>query len=183
MTRRTRTPILIVTSVLALAGCAHRAGTPGAPRSSGQAGFGTVDGQSPTPAATATVTQDAGSTGGGNHTPSPKPSTADTGPRIVSFTATGAVCPVDPGVGGYSRPGQVTIAWKIANANANADTVDVLMDGGLWKSYPGDQGSDTLNFECSLNPPRQKVTHTYTLVIKNTNVKKTVSASAYSNPR
>jgi hypothetical protein len=192
MTRRTRTSSIVAASVLALAGCAHPGSGSATGRDSGQAGIVAIG--SPSPTATDTATQDTtgnqdngsnsgtgngsnSGNGGGTHT-SPSPSTAPTGPRIISFTASGAVCPSAPQGVPYSTPGEVTLSWKIANA----DTVDLLMDGGLWKSYPGAEGSDKLNFECSLNPPRQKVTHTYTLVIKNTNVKKTVSASAYSNP-
>src|SRR5438105_5789004 len=174
MTRRTRTP-WILASVLALAGCAHPGGGSPAAQSSGQAGIVALDGQSPSPTPTATSTQDSGSTGnggnsnGGGNQYSPSPSTNPSGPRIVSFTATGAVCPVT-GTPYADRPGQVTVSWKIANA----DTVDLLMDGGPYNSYPGTEGSDKLNFACSEQAPRVKVTHTYTLVIKNTNVKKTV---------
>jgi len=188
MTRRTRTP-WILASVLALAGCAHPGGgSPATAQSSGQAGIVALDGQSPSPSPTATSTQDRGSSGNGGSNSgngngngnqySPSPSTNPSGPRIVSFTATGAVCPSHPQGVPYGTDGKVSLSWKIVNA----DTVDLLMDGGLWKSYPGSEGSDTLNFQCSEQAPRVKVTHTYTLVIKNTNVKKTVSASAYSNP-
>jgi len=187
MTSRTLATVsLVAAGVLALAGCAHTArGTAGDQRNPASAGLGAID-ASPSPSdayGTSTPTQDTGNgtgngdgTGGGHHA-SPSPSVWSTGPRIVSFTATGAVCPSYP-QGHDGIPGSVTVSWKIANA----DTVDLYMDGGLYKSYPGTEGSDTLNFACSTQAPRQKVTHTYTLTIKNTNVKATASASAYSNP-
>jgi hypothetical protein len=192
MTSRTLATVsLVAAGVLALAGCAHPGrNTPGDQQNQATAGLGAID-ASPSPSDT-TSTSDTGNgngsgsgngtgygngSGGGHHT-SPTPSTNPSGPRIVTFTATGAVCPSQPQGQPYSNPGSVTVSWKIANA----DTVEMYMDGGLWKSYPGTEGSDTLNFQCSLQPPRQKVTHTYLLVIKNTSVKKTVSASAYSNP-
>jgi hypothetical protein len=191
MTRRTRTSTIVAASLLALAGCAHPGSGSATGRDSGQAGIVAIGSPSPTATATATATdtgtqdttgnQDNGSNsgnGGGTHTSSPSPSTAPTGPRIVTFTATGAVCPVT-GTPYADRPGQVTVSWKIANA----DTVDVLMDGGLWKSYPGSEGSDTLPFQCPDTSPSVKTTHSFTLVIKNTNVKKTVSATAPSNPK
>jgi len=183
MTRRTRTPIWILASVLALAGCGQQpGGPPSAPQSSGQAGFGEINGQTGTPTPDPGYTPNSGQTtsGSGNHggtTTSPTP--ANTGPQIVSFTAKGAVCPVDPKPGApYGSPGKVTIAWKIANA----DTVDLFMDGGLWKSYPGQQGSDDLPFQCDNNHGPKTVPHTFKLVIKNTNVSKTVTASAHNNP-
>src|SRR2546429_338794 len=130
-------------------------------------------------------TQDSGSTGnggnsnGGGNQYSPSPSTNPSGPRIVSFTATGAVCPVT-GTPYADRLGQVTVSWKIVNA----DTVDLYMDGGLWHNgYPGTEGNDTLPFQCPDTSPSRTTTHKFTLVIKNTNVKKTTSASAPSNPK
>lgn len=117
-----------------------------------------------------------GSGSGGHSTPSP--STNPSGPRIVSLSADGAVCPSHPQGVPYGTDGSVTVSWKIANA----DTVDLYMDGGLYDSYPGQQGSQKLNFSCPETAPRQKITHQYMIVIKNTSVKKTVSASAYSNP-
>jgi hypothetical protein len=193
MTRRTRTSTIVAASLLALAGCAHPGSGSATGRDSGQAGIVAIGSPSPTATATATATdtgtqdttgnQDNGSNsgnGGGTHTSSPSPSTAPTGPRIVTFTATGAVCPVTPTPDApYGQPGQVTLSWKIANA----DTVDLLMDGDPYKSYPGTEGSDTINFSCPTTGPRVKVTHTYTVIIKNTSVKKTTSASAYSNPK
>jgi hypothetical protein len=179
MTWRTRTPIWIFASVLALAGCAQQSdGPPTTPRSSGQAGFGEVNGQTATPTPDNTNTPDNGpTTGSGNHGGT-SPSPARTGPQIVTFTAKNAVCPVDPKPDApYGSPGQVTISWKISGA----DTVDLAMDKGLWRSYPGQQGTDTLPFQCD-NSKLQTVTHTFTLTIKNTSVWKTISASAKSNP-
>jgi hypothetical protein len=180
MTWRTRTPILIFVSALALAGCAQRSGgTPTTPPSSGQGGFGEVNGQTASPTPDAGSTPDNGpTTSGGNHGGGTSPSPTRTGPQIVTFTARNAVCPVDPKPDApYSSPGQVTVAWKISGA----DTVDLAMDGGLWRSYPGQQGTDTLPFQCD-NSKLQTVTHTFTLTIKNTGVAKTVSASAKTNP-
>ena len=173
--------------MLALAGCAHHGGGSPAAQSSGQAGIVALDSQSPSPTPTATSTQASGSTGNGGSNSgngngnqySPSPSTNPSGPRIVSFTATGAVCPVT-GTPHADRPGQVTVSWKIANA----DTVDLYMDGGLWHNgYPGTEGNDTLPFQCPDTSPSRTTTHKFTLVIKNTNVKKTTSASAPSNPK
>ena len=100
------------------------------------------------------------------------------GPRIVSFTATGAQCPVytKPDAP-YQQPGQVTISWKLANA----DGVSLAMDGSPYGSYDGAQGSETISFQCPA-PAGQSNTHKYTLTIKNTHVTKTVSASAKTNP-
>jgi hypothetical protein len=183
MTSRTlATASLVAAGVLALAGCAHPArGTAGDQQNPANAGLGAIN-ASPSPSET-TDTGNGSGTGGGNgtgggHHASPSPSTNPSGPRIVSFAATDAVCPSHPQGAPYGTEGSVAVSWKIAGA----DTVDLLMDGGLYKSYPGTEGSDKLYFACSEQPPRQKVTHTYTLAIKNTNVKKTVSASAYSNP-
>ncbi len=180
MTSRTLATVsLVAAGLLALAGCAHPArGTGGNQQNPASAGLGAID-ASPSPSETTDTsgTGNGSGTGGGHHA-SPSPSTNPSGPRIVSFTATDAVCPSHPQGQPYGTEGSVTVSWKIAGA----DTVDLSMDGGLYKSYPGTEGSDKLYFACSEQPPRQKVTHTYTLAIKNTNVKKTVSASAYSNP-
>jgi hypothetical protein len=183
MTRHTRTPVWLLASALALAGCAQQhGGPPSTPQSSGQAGFGEVNGQTASPTPDSTYTQDSGqNTSGGNHggggTTSPTPTR--TGPQIVTFTAKGAVCPVDPKPGApYGSPGKVTIAWKISGA----DTVDLAMDGGLWHSYPGQQGSDNLPFSCDNNHGPMTVKHTFTLTIKNTSVTKTISAAAKNNP-
>src|SRR6266487_3789155 len=119
MTWRTRTPIWIFASVLALAGCAQQSdGPPTTPRSSGQAGFGEVNGQTATPTPDNTNTPDNGpTTGSGNHGGT-SPSPARTGPQIVTFTAKNAVCPVDPKPDApYGSPGQVTISWKISGAD------------------------------------------------------------------
>jgi hypothetical protein len=194
MTRRTRTTTYLVASVaaLALAGCAQSGGA--STGNGGQGGLVSLGNPSASASPSTTATQDTtdqnnggynnggsnsgNGSGNGGHS-SPSPSTTPTGPRIVSFTATGAVCPVT-GTPYADRPGQVTISWKIANA----DTVDLYMDGGLWHNgYPGTQGSDTLPFQCPDTSPSQKTTHTFMLVIKNTNVKKSISASAQSNPK
>ena len=189
MTRRTPAAVLLAaTAALALAACAHSAGTGSATthRSPATAGLG-ANGDDTTATPTAsdnTAGQTGGGTGGGNGngtggghgSPSPSRSTA-TGPQIVSFTATGAVCPVKPQPDApYGRPGQVTISWKIANA----DGVSLAIDGGQYTSYDGTQGSDTISFQCPL--PGKTNTHKYTLTIKNTGVKKTVSASAPAEP-
>jgi hypothetical protein len=188
MTWRTRTPVWILAGVLALAGCARQSGgTPTTSQSSGRAGFGEVNGQTGSPTPDTGYTPDNGPTtssgnnsgnNGGGGTGGTSPSPTRTGPQIVAFTAKGAVCPVDnPGLP-YSSPGKVTISWKISGA----DTVDLAMDGGLWKSYPGQQGTDDLPFECDNNHGPMTVTHTFKLTIKNTSVWKTVSASAKNNP-
>jgi hypothetical protein len=185
MTRRTRTPLWILASALALAGCGHQAGAGSAtPRSSGHAGFGALDSapttpSTPDPTATRTTSSN---TGGGTRTstarPSPsQPNPSRSGPQVLSFTAKNAVCPVT-GTPYADKPGQVTVSWQISGA----DTVDLLMDGGLWQSYPDQQGTDTLPFECGSTQQPVTVTHTYKLVIKNTGVWKTTSASAKTNP-
>ena len=100
------------------------------------------------------------------------------GPKIVSFTASGAVCPVDAKPGApYSQPGKVTISWKISSTEG----VSLSMDGGLWNSYPGAQGSDTLPFQCP--DKTHPNTHTFTLAIKgHAGATKTISATAKPNP-
>jgi hypothetical protein len=189
MTRRTPTAVLLAAAAaLALAACAHSAGTGSATsqRSPATAGLG-ANGDDASASPTATDTGQTGGngngtgggtgSGSGHGSPSPSRSTA-TGPQIVSFTATGAVCQVNPQPDApYGRPGQVTVSWKLANA----DGVSLSIDGGLWKSYDGAQGSDTLPFACPA-PANNPNTHKYTLTIKNTNVWKTVSATAKTNP-
>jgi hypothetical protein len=177
MTRRTTASLLLTgAAALALAACSHQAGsgTATASRSPATAGLA-ADSAEPSPGATQ---QDGGGTRTTRPTPSPSRSTTPTGPQIVSVTATGAVCPVyaKPGAP-YSQPGQVTISWKLANA----DGVSLAMDGGLWKSYDGQQGSDTLPFSCPQDATKP-VAHTFTVTIKNTHVTKTVSATAKPNP-
>jgi hypothetical protein len=207
MNRRIRISSCILVSALALAACTHKNGSG---QDSGQAGIAALGSASPSPGdhysggpdsgsgngngtdtgsgsgsgngsgnggGTGGGTGSGGGSGSGGHS-SPSPSTNPNAPRIVTFTVTNVVCPDYPEGGGFQQPGSATLTWKIANA----DTVDVLMDGGLWQSYPGSQGSDTLNFSCTLDPPARKVSHTYTVVIKNTNVKKTITATATSNP-
>ncbi|OLB74252.1 MAG: hypothetical protein AUI14_23960 [Actinobacteria bacterium 13_2_20CM_2_71_6] len=182
MTRRTPiSALLAAAATVALAACAHSSGTGATSRRSpATEGFGEVSTAPSSPAPDTTNTTDS-QTGGGHTTPKATPSASKstaTGPQIVTFTAKGAVCPVDPKPGApYSSPGQVTISWQISGA----DTVDLLMDHGLWKSYPGKQGTDTLPFSCDNSKP-QTVTHTFTVTIKNTSVSKTISASAKSNP-
>ena len=174
MTRRTPAAVLLAAAAaLALAACAHSAGTGSATthRSPATVGLGANPEDSPTD--TAAPPTSAPTTSRPAPTPS-KSTTTNTGPRIVSFAATGAVCPAHGP--GYDQPGQVTVSWKLANA----DGVSLAIDGGLWKSYDGAQGSDTLPFQCP-NPGKTN-THKYTLTVKNTNVWKTVSASAPAEP-
>ncbi len=181
MTRRSTSAavLLAAAATLALAACAHQTGTgaANAHRSPAAAGLA-ADSAEPSPDSTNTDTQsNSGDTQNGHPSPAPSKSTAS-GPQIISFTATGAVCPVyaKPGAP-YSQPGQVTISWKLSNA----DGVSLAMDGGLWKSYDGQQGSDTLPFQCPADANKPN-THKFTLTIKNTNVTKTISASAKTNP-
>lgn len=192
MTRRTRTPIWIVASVLALAGCAHPAGVGNAnPRSSGQGGFGAVGGGSlgPNPYAgdpTATQTNNSNTgngtgNGGGTTTRSPSPSPARTGPQIISFSVTKRPsCPVigTPDAP-QSYPGQpVTISWKISGASG----VTLSVDGpGKYRDYDGSQGSEILSFPCDTDKPT--TTHTYTIRTLGGNaVTKTITVSAPSKP-
>jgi hypothetical protein len=183
MTRRTPAVLLVTaTAALGLAACSHPAPTgtgATARRSPATAGFGQdpadqSGGQDqPTPDSAGTGAP----AGAGTHTgrPSPGPSrSVATGPQIVSFTATGAVCPAQGPA--YSHPGQVTVSWK----TSGGDGVSLAIDGGLWRTYPGPQGSDTLPFAC---PAAGKTnTHRYTLTITDTAVTKTVSASAPAEP-
>jgi hypothetical protein len=192
MTPRTPAVVLLAaTAVLALAACAHSpAGAADSRRPPAVAGLG-ADSPEPSPdsAGTPTATSDDQSTatttptpsktyGNGSGTGTGNGTGNGTGPQIVSFTATGAVCPVAAKPDApYSQPGQVTIAWKISGA----DGVDLFMDQGLWRSYTGQQGSDTLPFAC---PDTTKAnTHTYTLKVKNhAGVAKNISATAKPNP-
>lgn len=207
MNRRIRISSCILVSALALAACAHKTGSG---QDSGQAGIAALGSASPsagdhyngtggadngsgTDTGTGTGSGNGSGSGGGGATgggsgsgsgsgsgghSTPSPSTNPSGPRFVSFSADGAVCPSHPQGVPYGTEGSVTINWKIANA----DTIDLYMDGGLYDSYPGQQGSVKLNFSCPETSPRVKVSHTYKAVIKNTNVSKSTSASAMSNP-
>ena len=186
MTRRTPVlALLTAATAFALVACSHPAGSGSAsthrsrPASAGLGANGDDTGATP-PDDTTGQNGDSGTgtgTGTGNGTghgsPNPSRSTA-TGPQIVSFTATGAVCPAHGP--GYDQPGEVTISWKISGGSA----VSLAMDGGQYSSYTGQQGSDKLPFQCP-NAVRTH-THKYTLTIKNTNVTKTVSASAPAEP-
>ena len=197
MTRRTPASLLLAAAAaLALTACAHASANPADRRNPDSGGFGAVENDpSPDSSVTATATPDAGQTPPQTD-PSPAPSKSGNGkgngagggggygngtgdgPKIVSFTATGAVCPVYPKPDApYSQPGQVKISWKISST----DGVSLAMDGGLWNSYPGQEGSDTLPFQC---PDKGKSnSHTYTLTIKGHNgATKTISASAKANP-
>jgi hypothetical protein len=184
MTRRTPAVVLLAPiAVLALAACAHSpTSAADSRRPPAVAGLG-ADSTAPSPDSAGTPTVSGGDQSTPNSTPThSKPSGSGTGggtgPQIVSFTATGAVCPVEAKPGApYSQPGQVTIAWKVSGA----DGVDLFMDQGLWRSYTGQQGSDTLPFAC---PDTTKAnTHTFTLKVKNhAGVSKTISATAKPNP-
>jgi hypothetical protein len=194
MTRRTTaSALLAAVAALALTACAHAsAGSANQAdhRAPGTGGFGAVE-TDPSPDTTVTATPDADP-----QPPSPSPSKSGNGkgsgsgggtgygtgtgdgPKIVSFTATGAVCPVEPKPGApYSQPGKVTISWKISSS----DGVSLSMDGGLWSTYPGAQGSDTLPFQCP--DKTHPNTHTFTLAIKgHAGATKTISATAKPNP-
>ena len=197
MTRRTLVPVsLLLASALGLglAGCAKAAGstTPDASNSA-NAGFGAI-GSSPSPSdvygGSASPGSDNGngngsgngnSNGNGNGNGHTSPSPSNTGPHIISFTAKGAVCPVDSKgtAAPYSKPGEVTISWKISGATG----VSLSMDHGLYDSYDGTSGTQKLPFQCDNSKP-QTVTHTYTLETTGGSPKasKTISASAQSNP-
>jgi hypothetical protein len=191
-----RTPAticLLLAGTLGLAGCAHAAGstTSGDHKNPASAGFGAVSadpsssdvygdtsGGQGNGGGNGSGNGNGGGIGGGHGSPSPSP--AYTGPRIISFTAKGAVCPVNAKPGApYSSPGKVTIAWKISGATG----VTLSMDHGLWGTYDGTEGSQEIPFQCD-NSKAQTVTHTYTLDTKGGSPKasKTISASAPSNP-
>jgi len=196
MTRRTTASVLLAAvAALAMTACAHAsAGSANQAnhRAPGTGGFGAVE-TDPSPDSTTTATPDTDQT---QADPSPSPSKSGNGkgsgsgggtgygsgtgdgPKIVSFTATGAVCPVDAKPGApYSQPGKVTISWKISSN----DGVSLSMDGGLWSSYSGAQGSDTLPFQCP--DKTQPNTHKFTLTIKgHAGATKTISATAKPNP-
>jgi hypothetical protein len=196
MTRRTPALALLAATTVLLAACAHASGNATSHRGPASAGLGANPaGQSPA----ADLNQNPGDiqnsppapgSGGGNGTgggngdgtggshasPSPSKST-QTGPRIVSFTATGAQCQRDPTPGApYSQPGKVDLSWQLADAQG----VSLSIDGGLYKNYDGAAGSETVYFACPAKAG-QTNTHHYTLTILNTHVTKTVSASAKSN--
>src|SRR5689334_5656896 len=190
MTRSSLAPIVLVAAAtLALTACGtHPSGAGGArnqPGSKELAGISGAPATDATPAPSDGPTTadgggnaagNGGGNGGGGGHPTSAPTTAGgggTGPRVVSFTATGAVCPVLPKPGApYSQPGQVVISWKVSGGTG----VDLLMDKGLWRSYTGTQGTDTLPFAC---PDTTKpATHSYTLTLKGTSVSKTISATA-----
>ncbi|OLB67026.1 MAG: hypothetical protein AUI10_01140 [Actinobacteria bacterium 13_2_20CM_2_72_6] len=197
MTRRTPASLLLAAAAaLALTACAHASANSANHRNSGTGGFGAVE-TDPSAAASPDITPDVDRSPPTTD-PSPPPSPSKSGnskgtgsgggsgygngtgdgPKIVSFTATGAVCPVDAKPGApYSQPGKVTISWKISST----DGVSLAMDGGLWNSYPGQQGSDTLPFQC---PDKTKSnSHTFTLTVKGHNgATRTISASAKPNP-
>jgi hypothetical protein len=192
MTRRTPAlALLTAATALALVACSHPAGSGSASSNRSMpatAGIGANADDTNVSPPDDTSGQNGGNgngtgggngngNGGGHASPSPSRSTA-TGPQIVSFTATGAQCQVTPQPGApYGQPGQVNVGWKLANA----DGVSLSIDGGLWKSYDGAQGSDTLPFACPAAAGKSN-THKYTLTIKNTGVTKTISASAKTNP-
>jgi hypothetical protein len=197
MTRRTPASLLLAAAAaLALTACAHASANSATHRSSGTGGFGAVE-TDPSAAASPSTTPDVGQSPPTTD-PSPPPSPAKSGngksngtgggtgygngtgggPTILSFTASGAVCPVYPKPDApYSKPGQVTVSWKISST----DGVSLSMDGGLWSTYTGQQGSATLPFQC---PDKTKAnTHTFTLTIKgHAGATKTISASAKPNP-
>jgi hypothetical protein len=202
MTSRTlATLALVAAGAFALAGCAHPArGTTGNPANPGTAGFGAIDSPSPSDATPSTGTLDdtangtgngtgsgtgngtGGGTGtgtGGGHHASPSPSTAPSGPRIISFSASGATCGVDPKPDApYGQPSSVTVSWKVGGG---ATGVSLYIDGGLWSNYSGTEGSATPPFSCD-NSKQQTVTHTYKLVTSGggASVSKTTSTSAQS---
>jgi hypothetical protein len=194
MTRRTPVLALLAATTILLAACAHASGDATSHRNPASAGLGANPaGQSPA----ADVNQNPGDiqnsppgpgsgdgtgggngngTGGGHASPSPSKST-QTGPRIVSFSATGAQCQRDPTPDApYSQPGKVDLSWQLANAQG----VSLSIDGGSYKSYEGASGSDTIYFACPAKLG-QTNTHHYTLTILNTSVTKSASASAKSN--
>jgi hypothetical protein len=177
MTRRCAiSALLAALAAASLAACAHSGGARH-PRPA-TAGLG-AEPSSPAPSDPA-ATDLAGPAGGGSTTTGyPAPSrSAGPGTEILAFTATGAVCPVDPKPDApYNRPGQVTVTWKISGGGG----VDLLMDYGLWHSYSGQQGSDTLPFAC---PAKGKAnTHKFTLNVKDhLGVTKTLSATATAEP-
>jgi hypothetical protein len=75
-------------------------------------------------------------------TPVPKP-------KIVSFQGPKSVNCADPAYSGF-----ITLSWLIDNA----DSTELSVDGtGVYKSYPGAQGSDMVPFACGNGQ------HTYTL--------------------
>jgi hypothetical protein len=190
MTRRTTaSALLAAVAALAMTACAHAsAGSADQAnhRAPGTGGFGAVE-TDPSPDTTVPAT-DAAQNPPTRTDPTPSPTRSGSGtgygnatgdgPKIVSFTATGAVCPVDAKPGApYSQPGKVTISWKISST----DGVSLSMDGGLWSSYSGAQGSDTLPFQCP--DKTHPNTHTFTLAIKgHAGATKTISATAKPNP-
>jgi len=187
MTRRTPALVLLAAAAtVALAACGHPSGTAASgQRSPARAGLG-ANGTDPSAedASDQTVDDGPAATPTRTSTARPTPSTSTStstgtgGPTILSFTATGAVCPVDPKPDApYSQPGKVTISWKISGA----DGADLFLDSGLWNSYSGTNGSSTLPFQC---PDKTKPnTHTFTLKLKgHASVSKTISATAKPNP-
>jgi hypothetical protein len=193
MTSRTiATLSLVAAGAFALAGCAHPGrSTAGNSSNPGTAGFGAIEASpSPSDAAPSTDplsdtgngTGGGGGTGGGTgtgHHASPSPSTNPSGPRIVSFTASGATCGVDPKPDApYGQPSSVKISWKVGGG---ATGVSLYIDGGLWSNYSGTEGGATPPFSCD-NSKQTTVTHTYKLVTSGggASVSKTTSASAQS---
>lgn len=75
-------------------------------------------------------------------TPVPKP-------KIVEFKGPSTVNCADPAYTGF-----ITLTWLIDNADSTTLSID---GGGLYKSYPGAQGSDEVPFSCGEGQ------HTYTL--------------------
>lgn len=110
-----------------------------------------------------------GSTGGGQ----------STGPKIVSFTVTGEPsCPAGTTLAPIDGT-PVTLAWK----TTGQPTVSLSVDGpGIYQSYEGPEGSETLSFPCD-GAPGSYQKHTYTLTATEDGAKaeKTITVQAIIN--
>ncbi|MDG4765313.1 hypothetical protein O7632_14595 [Solwaraspora sp. WMMD406] len=110
-----------------------------------------------------------GSTGGGQ----------STGPTIVSFAVTGEPsCPAGTTLAPIDGT-PVTLAWK----TTGQPTVSLSVDGpGVYQSYEGPEGSETLSFPCAGAPGSyQKHTYTLTVTEDGATAEKTITVKAIVN--
>src|SRR5256885_3990213 len=151
--------LLAAAAALALTACAHASANSANHRNSGTGGFGAVE-TDPSAAASPDITPDVDrSPPTTDPSPPPSPSKSGNGksngngggsgygngtgdgPKIVSFTATRAVCPVDAKPGApHGQPGKGTSFWDISST----DRVHLAMDGGLSDSEPRQQRTHTV---------------------------------------
>jgi hypothetical protein len=147
---------LIALAVVLFGGSPAASISPGGSASAGPTAVATAAstdaGATPTSAPTAPAATDVPATEPPAPTEAPVATPAVTPvpkPKIVSFEGPATVNCADPTYSGF-----ITLTWLIDNA----DSTELSIDGsGIYKSYPGAQGSDQVPFSCG------NVQHTYTL--------------------